>query len=129
MRILAKGRCVVINDIGSFAEIDDNICVKLPSVETMGEVREPEEIYSALKMLVAAPEKRNAVGLAARRFAEEHLDLRIVAEKYYEYILSGRKEPAVDEQLIAAITLDGNVSPSDYEGIADTLSYAKGHRC
>lgn len=129
MRILAKGRCVMINDIGSFAEIDDSICVKLPSVETMGEVREPEEIYKALKELVESPDKRNAIGLAARKFAEENLDLRIVARNYYDYILSGRTSPALTEQLISALCSDGNISPSDYEGIADTLSYAKGYRC
>ena len=129
MRILAKGRCVVINDIGSFSEIDDSICVKLPSVEKMGEVREPEEIYSALKTLVEEPEKRIAIGLAARKFAEENLDLRIVAKNYYDYILSGRKEPALNEALITSLASDGNISPSDYDGIAETLSYAKGHRC
>lgn len=129
MRILAKGRCVMINDIGSFAEIDDSICVKLPSVEAMGEVREPEEIFSALRELVESPEKRSAAGLAARKFAEENLDLRIVAKNYYDYILSGKAEPALSEQLVAALASDGNAAPSDYQGIADTLSYAKGYRC
>ncbi|MBR4628447.1 MAG: glycosyltransferase [Ruminococcus sp.] len=129
MRILAKGRCVVINDIGSFSEIDDDICVKLPSVETMGEVHEPDEIYSALSRLVSSPELREEKGSAARKFAEENLDLHIVARKYYEYILSGRREPALSEQMIAALRNDPNVSPSDYPEIAETLAYAKGHRC
>lgn len=129
MRILAKGRCVMVNEIGSFAEIDREACVMLPSVEEMGEVREPEEIYSALKKLVEQPELRREKGAAARKFAEEELDLRIVAEKYYRYILSGRKEPAVSEKLIAALRSDTRVKPSDLPDIAETLAYAKGFRC
>jgi len=129
MRILAKGRCVMVNRIGSFAEIDPDICVMLPSVEEMGEVREPEEIYSALKKLVVQPELRREKGAAARRFAEDELDLRIVAEKYYRYILSDRKEPAVSEKTIAALRGDARVKPSDLPEIADTLAYAKGYRC
>ena len=129
MRILAKGRCVIVNEIGSFAEIDRDACVMLPSVEEMGEVREPEEIYSVLKKLVEDPELRREKGAAARRFAEEELDLRIVAKKYLRFILSGRKEPAVDEKIIAALRSDTRVKPSDLPDIAETLSYAKGYRC
>jgi glycosyltransferase involved in cell wall biosynthesis len=129
MRILAKGRCVVVNDIGSFAEVDENACVKLPSVEKMGEVREPEEIYSALKRLTDSPEERERIGAAARKFAEDELDLGIIARKYYDFILSGRKEPAVSEEMIAAARRDSNIAPSDVHGIAATLAYAKGYRC
>ena len=85
--------------------------------------------HSALKKLVEQPELRREKGAAARKFAEEELDLRIVAEKYYRYILSGRKEPAVSEKLIAALRSDTRVKPSDLPDIAETLAYAKGFRC
>ncbi len=129
MRILAKGRCVVVNDIGSFAEFGDSICVKLPSVEKMGEVREPEEIYTVLKRLTDFPEERERIGAAARKFAEEELDLRMIAQKYYDFILTGRKQPALSEAIIAAARRDSNIAVSDIRGIAATLAYAKGYRC
>ncbi len=43
MRILAKGKCVVVNDIGSFGEIPDNACIKLPTVNASDKMQENAE--------------------------------------------------------------------------------------
>ena len=126
MRILAKGRCVVINDIGSFSEFPDEICCKLPSVADMGEEQEPEVLYRALRELTADPERRGQIGQAARAFAEEHLDLRIVAGNYLD-VLSAKKHPAVvTEDVLQTIRQDKELIPSDISGIAETLAYAAG---
>ena len=126
MRILAKGRCVVINDIGSFSEFPDEICCKLPSVADMGEEQEPEVLYRALRELTADPERRGQIGQAARAFAEEHIDLRIVAGNYLD-VLSAKKHPAVvTEDVLQTIRQDKELIPSDISGIAETLAYAAG---
>ncbi len=108
MRILAKGKCVVVNEIGSFAEIPDEICVKLPPANVTGEMREIEIIFSTMKELVDNPEKRGSLGKRARKFAEENLDINIVAKHYYDYIVEETAETVVTDELIAAIGNDKN---------------------
>ncbi len=128
MRILAKGKCVMVNDIGSFSEIPDNACVKLPSVEKMGESLEPDEIYKVLKRLVENRQERTETGLNARKFAEEELDIKSVVEKYYNFIISEKAVCPVTEKLIETLRNDRNMTSSDVQGLSVTLSYAKGFR-
>jgi len=125
MRILAKGRCVVVNDIGSFSEIPDNACVKLPSVEDMGEINESIEIYNALKRLVENPRERSETASHARKYAEEVLDIKYIAEKYYNTISAEKIKSSVTENLIQTLKNDVNISSGDIKGLAQTLSYAK----
>lgn len=125
MRILAKGKCVVVNEIGSFAEIPDEICMKLPPANVTGESREADIIFSTMKELIENPDKRKGLGQAARKFAEENLDINIVARHYYDYIMSGRAETPVTEELIREIRSDERFCRSDAAGIAETLAYAR----
>ena len=126
MRILARGKCVAVNNIGSFSEIPDGICVKLPSAEEMGEEKEIECIYSTLKKLAESEEERKRYGESARQFAEKNLDIKHVALQYRDFILSERQKPAVTEYIIELLHRDGNMTASDIEGISETLAYAKG---
>lgn len=82
MRIFARGKCVIVNDIGSFGEFPDEICVKIPSVETMDEAIEVEQIYNAIKGLLSDTEKRTRLENNAYRFAKENLDMHIIGKKY-----------------------------------------------
>lgn len=125
MRILAKSRCVVVNDIGSFSEIPDNACVKLPSVETMGEVNETEKIYSVLKRLVENPAERLEKSSYAREYAEKVLDIKLIAEKYYRTISAEKIKSPVTENLIQTLKNDDNMTSGDIKGIAQTLSYSR----
>lgn len=128
MRILAKGRCVVVNDIGSFSEIPDNACIKLPSVENMGEVKEPDEIYNVLKKLVENPSERSGIAFSAREYAEKILDIKYIAEKYYNTIKAEKIKSPVTENLINTLKSDVNITSGDIKGLAQTLSYAKNSR-
>lgn len=128
MRILAKGKCVVVNDIGSFSEIPDNACVKLPSVENMGESRESETIYNILKQLTENEKERSETGLNARKFAQEELDIKSVTEKYYNVISSPKSVCPVTEKLIETLRNDRNMPASDIKEISETLAYAKKFR-
>lgn len=125
MRILAKSRCVIVNDIGSFSEIPDNACIKLPSVENMGEVKEPDEIYNALKRLVENPSERYETAASAREYAEKVLDIKYIAEKYYTTIKAEKIKSPVTENLINTLKNDVNITSGDINGLAQTLSYSK----
>ena len=125
MRILGKGKCVLVNDIGSFSELPDAACVKLPSVRQMGERREPDVIYDALKRLIQHPEERVQLEQAARAYAEQNLDIRLVAEQYWKVLTQSVPASPVTEQTLEAIRHSEFYSISDAPGLAHTLAFAK----
>ncbi|MDE5556643.1 MAG: glycosyltransferase [Ruminococcus sp.] len=126
MRILAKGKCSVVNDIGSFSEIPDNACMKIPSVEKMGEINESGEIYKALKELTKNPAERTKIEKNAREYAENVLDINKIAVKYFNIINADKNNSPVNEEIIHALKNDINITSGDIQGIARTLSYSKG---
>ncbi|CDE30891.1 glycosyl transferase group 1 [Ruminococcus sp. CAG:403] len=125
MRILGKGKCVLVNDIGSFSELPDAACVKLPSVRQMGERREPDVIYDALKRLIQHPEERVQLEQAARAYAEQNLDIRLVAEQYWKALTQSVPASPVTEQTLEAVRHSEFYSISDAPGLAHTLASAK----
>jgi len=128
MRILAKGKCVIVNDIGSFSEIPDNVCVKIPSAENMSEDEEVSAICSAMIKLAANENSRKLLQRTARKFAEEHLDITKIALQYTEFILS-RSRRVITESLLEAIKREINIKSIpdvDVQRIAYTLAYVKG---
>lgn len=128
MRILAKGKCVIVNDVGSFGEIPDDACVKLPSVEDMTESREVSAICSAMVELADKQSVRESLQKAARRFAEEYLDIRKIAEQYTEFILEPLDNTGVTEKLLADLKQEiknKQFSEEEVRALARTLAYAK----
>ncbi|MDE5582111.1 MAG: glycosyltransferase [Ruminococcus sp.] len=125
MRILAKGKCSVVNDIGSFSEIPDGACIKIPSADKTGETEEVNQIYSTLKKLSENSDIRIKTGNSARSFAENVLDIKSVGIQYRNFINSEKTISPVTEKLIETVRNDLNITPRDFEKIAQTLSYAK----
>lgn len=124
MRILAKGKCVVVNDVGSFSEIPGECCCRLPSVEELSEGEEENEISKAMLRLAARPEERERLEKNARRFAEEELDLRKIAAQYADYILA-RPQRAVNENLLGELYRragEENWSVAQRRAVARTLA-------
>lgn len=105
MRILGKGKCVIVNDIGSFGEIPDEACIKLPSVEHMTETKEVEAIYHAMRELMENNTRRRQLEQAARAFAEEHLDLQIIARQYKK-VIEKTASHFVTEELLYRLKAD-----------------------
>lgn len=127
MRILGKGKCVVVNDIGSFGEIPDEACVKLPSVETMSENEEVEVIYHAMKELYENSNRRLKLEKSARKFAEDCLDLNVIAQQYQKAILKS-KCCFVNEPLLYSVKEDAmsqNLSQEELKQLATILAYIK----
>ena len=125
MRILAKGKCSVVNATGSFAEFPDDICIKLPPVEQTGEANEPAVIYEALRKAACDSDFREKTGSLARKFAEEYLDIKKIAKIYYEYVTLTPSPSPVTEELISLLRQDKNFSSSDTPPLSTTLAYAK----
>lgn len=125
MRILAKGKCVVVNDIGSFGEIPSEVCVKLPSVDMMGEDNEIHEIHGVLKQLIENPENRHQLEVNARMFAEENLDIRIVAKRLHDIISSEKGCGIIDNNLLSQIRKSDWYSENDAEQLSKVLAFVE----
>ena len=126
MRILAKGKCVVVNDVGSFSEIPDNACVKLPSVAEMTDGQEVVEIFNVLNQLIELPEQRERFERAARKFAEDELDIAKIGKQYADFINAKRKTCVTDELLgrLKAEAQRERFSDGKLRQLAKILSYA-----
>ena len=80
-RAFGMGKCVVVNNIGAFAELPDETCIKVPNVEMMSPIEEIEQIYEALKK--ALDEKTNTkLKEQAYDYAIRELNISITAERY-----------------------------------------------
>lgn len=91
MRILSKGKCAIVNRIGSFEEIPGDTVYKIADVSEMTGAQEVDAIYSVIKNLVDNPGLIIDYENAARLYAVEKLDLNIIINQYRNYILSQEK--------------------------------------
>ena len=127
MRILAKGKCVMVNDAGSFHELPDDCCVKIPSAETMTERLEIERIYLEFERLLSDNGRLEQYCKNARKFAEQYLDLKKIATQYAAFIMDHHK-PSLTEEMLGRISKEiGTKSYTSYqiEQLGRTLTYSK----
>ena len=125
-RILAKGKCVVVNDVGSFGEIPDACCIKLPPVESMSNRQEENAIYRSMKELAGNRKGRARLGREARKYAEEVLDLQRIAEQYASFITQKQVGTITEDVLdmIREYEIEAkNYTEQEVRGIAKTLAY------
>jgi len=123
-RILAAGKCVVVNDIGSFSEIPDTCCIKLPSPMNMFIEEEEERIYKALVDLIKNTEKRIEIGIAARKFAEKELEINKIIQQYLNVLSRPSKKKVLTKKLFAQIKDHvENTIDEDKFALARTLAY------
>ena len=131
MRILAKGRCAIVNDIGSFSEIPNNACFKIPPVEIMNEKEEIAKIENSLKFLIENEAVRESIERNARTYAENELDINVVIKDYCKTIEKPIEESLINNGLISEIK---NYAASNNKGrgflssITKTLAYVQGEK-
>ena len=129
MRLLAKGKCIVINNIGSFGEISDKICIKLPDVKDMSEKEEVDKIYHVMEMLMDENERKN-YSENARKYAEENLDLKIIGKKYADYINENEKNGLSSDILYKLYNehiKKQKYSDNEIYDLSKTLAYSKNY--
>ena len=99
MRILAAGRCVVTSEVGSFAELPDDACLKLPCAAALTPEREIELLCAAMELLCERPELREELAHGARQYAEQALDLRRIAKQYAAFLDAPAERVLTEERL------------------------------
>jgi glycosyltransferase involved in cell wall biosynthesis len=91
VRLLGLGRAVVVSDDGSFAELPDACCAKVPLDET-----EEEALLAYLRLFYQDEALRREMGENARRHLAENHSLAGSARGYAEFleeIVAARPEP------------------------------------
>jgi glycosyltransferase involved in cell wall biosynthesis len=77
IRALSLGKPLVVSEVGWFAELPDEVALKVPVDE-----HETDTIAAALELLATEEDVRAAMGAAARRMAQTEHDVELVAEAY-----------------------------------------------
>lgn len=80
LRIMAAGIPAIVSDVGSFAELPDACCRKIPVDST-----EEKELYFALRELAADEGMRSCLGGAGRAYAVEHRTPSSTAGAYINF--------------------------------------------
>ena len=88
-RALGMGKAVIVSDVGSFRELPDDICLKVPVDAT-----EEEHLFEYLNLLATRPSVRCALGDRARAWAERECSWDVTARRYAEFleaVVAGRE--------------------------------------
>lgn len=79
LRGLAAGRPVIVSDHGWYAELPDDVCVKV----TPGD---EEALYQAMRRLASDPALREEIGQRAATYAQREHSLTAAAQRYLDFI-------------------------------------------
>lgn len=80
-RALGLGKAVIVSDIGSFAELPDDVCLKVP----LG-LLEEDLIFEYLNTLVSRPDLARAMGRRAREWVARECNWQTVARRYIDFL-------------------------------------------
>jgi glycosyltransferase involved in cell wall biosynthesis len=98
LRALSLGRPLVVSDLGWFAELPDEVALKVPVDE-----HEAETLAAELALLAAEPGRRAEMAAAARRHAETEHELGHVADLYAAALEEAAGGPVVREQVLGEV--------------------------
>lgn len=127
MRNLVQGNAVVVNGIGSFNELPEHVCIKLPNVMTMSVVDEIEQIYNAMKGIFERPEEYQKIRENAKRFAKEELEVKAIARRYRDFI-EAEQGTIVNEGFLKDLSqaiVDRNLSQRQLMMLSKTIGWIK----
>jgi len=80
-RALGLGKAVIVSDVGSFAELPGDICLKVPPG-----TGEEDLIFEYLNVLVSQPDLARAMGERARNWVARECNWSLVAERYLAFM-------------------------------------------
>jgi glycosyltransferase involved in cell wall biosynthesis/SAM-dependent methyltransferase len=81
LRALSAGRPSLVSDVGSFSELPDDVCLKVPVDET-----EEQLIFEYLNLLTSRGDVARTIGHHARSWVEKECSWRIAARKYADFL-------------------------------------------
>lgn len=127
IRNLSMGNVVIVNDIGSFSEIPDDVCIKIPNVEFRTREEEIFDIYNAIKKCLDMPEKCVQLCKNAEKFAYRYLDVKEAAKKY-SLIIDEETNDIIDESILSCVARqlkEYDAKEREVLSIAETFTWAK----
>jgi glycosyltransferase involved in cell wall biosynthesis/SAM-dependent methyltransferase len=84
-RALGLGKAVIVSDIGSFAELPDDVCLKVPAGPDVG-TQEEDLLFEYLNLLVSRPDLAQAMGQRAKDWVARECNWAVVANRYVEFL-------------------------------------------
>jgi len=81
MRALGLAKAVIVSDVGSFSELPNSICLKVPV-----DASEEDQLFEYLNLLISRPDLRRALGDAARNWVENECSWPKVARRYADFL-------------------------------------------
>jgi glycosyltransferase involved in cell wall biosynthesis/SAM-dependent methyltransferase len=109
LRALGLAKPVLVSDVGSFRELPDDICLKVPV-----DAAEEDQIYEYLNLLVSRPEVARTIGERARRWVKRECTWDLVARRYARFLecLANGEEWVDEEPLAAAAAAAAGATPA-----------------
>jgi SAM-dependent methyltransferase len=86
LRALGLGKAVLVSDVGSFSEMPEGVCLKVPV-----DASEEDNIFEYLNLLTSRPDVARAMGERARQWVCQECNWTTVAERYASFaeVVSG----------------------------------------
>ncbi|HUP02565.1 MAG TPA: glycosyltransferase [Bryobacteraceae bacterium] len=81
LRAFGLGKATLVSGVGSFGELPDDACVKIPV-----DAGEEDAIFEYLNLLASRPEIARELGARARRYVERECAWPVVAGKCVEFL-------------------------------------------
>jgi glycosyltransferase involved in cell wall biosynthesis len=88
LRAMQAGKPLVVSEQGSFLELPDEACIRLP----IGGA-DADAVYAALDSLLSNPDRRLRMGAAGREFAHSRLQIEQAAASYLELAREVASQP------------------------------------
>ena len=82
LRLLAAGKVTFVTRTGAYAELPDNVCVKIEP-----DAFEKQLLVEYLDYFAARPDARTAMGTTARRYVQEHHTMQAAARAYNDFLI------------------------------------------
>ncbi|MCM1082007.1 MAG: glycosyltransferase [Clostridium sp.] len=120
MRLLGKGKCTIVNKIGSFAEVPEDACIMIDNVKDMTTSQEIDAIYDAMKT-ACNDEVRKGISVRASEYAKRELAISIIIEKYRKVIEKKDAPCVLNEKLLQ--TCAKSFSTNEFRKLSKTLAY------
>jgi glycosyltransferase involved in cell wall biosynthesis len=98
IRALSLGRPLVVSDLGWFAELPDDVALKVPIDE-----EEVASLATALELLASSEATQRAMSDAARAYARTEHDLGTAAERYAVALEEAAGGPIVADTVVAEV--------------------------
>lgn len=126
--LLGMGKAIVVNRIGDFDEVPDDVCVKIESAANLSKENEILEIRQAIEMLMNEDVR---VGFEAKalEYAKKELALPIAAAKYLSFLsrpIYGCNVGFNLNRISETEVKPKNYKEEDIARLADTVLYGKG---